>query len=315
MIFKIEPYDERKKAIWDNFVQGSKNATFLFYRDYMDYHKDRFNDHSLMIYDGQGKLLSLLPANRNDDTLVSHGGLTYGGFLSNERMRAEIMLNIFENVLIYFRKEGFTKWIYKVIPHIYHSYPAEEDGYALFRFNGMLYRRDASTTVIPQVEMPFQERRIRAIKKAKKEGIVCRESEEIEKYWQVLEENLASTYNAQPVHNLSEIIRLKNIFPNNIKLYCAYEHSEVIAGTLIYESNNVARTQYIASNKRAHSIGALDLLFSELIQSVYKGKKYFDFGTSNAEEGRYLHNGLIEFKQGFGGRTTTHDFYFINICK
>ena len=45
------------------FLDTPKNATFLFRRDYMDYHRDRFADHSLMIFRGE-KLAALLPANR-----------------------------------------------------------------------------------------------------------------------------------------------------------------------------------------------------------------------------------------------------------
>jgi len=42
----------------------------------MEYHKDRFNDYSLLVYKDQ-KLFGLLPANITNDTVVSHQGLTY----------------------------------------------------------------------------------------------------------------------------------------------------------------------------------------------------------------------------------------------
>src|SRR2546422_7305996 len=79
---RVEMYADSKKEAWDNFVLGSKNGTFLFLRDYMDYHRDRFVDHSLVVSLDDGTPLSLLPANRVADTLVSHGGLTYGGVVS-----------------------------------------------------------------------------------------------------------------------------------------------------------------------------------------------------------------------------------------
>ena len=46
----------------------------------MDYHNDRFKDHSLMVFKDD-KLIALLPANIVDFNLRSHQGLTYGGFL------------------------------------------------------------------------------------------------------------------------------------------------------------------------------------------------------------------------------------------
>jgi len=313
MIFNIETYDVRKKAIWDGFVQGSKNATFLFYRDYMDYHRDRFNDHSLMIYDDHERLFALLPANKAGNTLISHGGLTYGGILSDMGMKASLMLHVFENILQYLKEYKFDKFIYKQIPHIYHKIPSEEDAYALFKFGATLYRRDLSTTVVPEVKIPFQERRLRSVKKAIKSGVKIRISDDFEHYWAVLEENLNTAHRLKPVHSLSEILSLKKYFPECIKLYCAYLDGKVVAGTVIYETANVAHAQYIASTKFGRSIGALDYLFYELITIVFKSKKYFDFGVSTEKEGQYLNVGLSEYKEGFCGRTIVHDFYYLNI--
>ena len=61
---KIQCYEDSQKQVWDEFVGGSKNGTFLFFRDYMDYHRDRFEDHSLLIWEDNGRLIALLPANR-----------------------------------------------------------------------------------------------------------------------------------------------------------------------------------------------------------------------------------------------------------
>ena len=44
-------------------MKVSKNGTFLFLRAYMDYHSDRFHDHSLMFHNEKGKLIAVLPAN------------------------------------------------------------------------------------------------------------------------------------------------------------------------------------------------------------------------------------------------------------
>ena len=44
----------------------------------MEYHNDRFEDFSLMVYKN-GKLIALLPANKKDNIVYSHQGLSYGG--------------------------------------------------------------------------------------------------------------------------------------------------------------------------------------------------------------------------------------------
>ena len=79
-MFEVKRYTPEDKSIWDKYVDKARNATFLFHRDYMDYHADRFRDHSLLFYKNS-KLYALLPAHQIDNTLYSHFGLTYGGLI------------------------------------------------------------------------------------------------------------------------------------------------------------------------------------------------------------------------------------------
>ena len=58
----------------------AKNSTFLFHRDFMDYHQDRFDDYSLLIFKKE-KLIAVFPANKIDEILYSHQGLSYGGLV------------------------------------------------------------------------------------------------------------------------------------------------------------------------------------------------------------------------------------------
>jgi len=83
---QVKIYSNFEKKIWDEFVNNAKNSHFFFHRDFMEYHKDRFEDFSLMIYKNK-KLVSILPANKKDDLLYSHQGLTYGGFLIKDSMK------------------------------------------------------------------------------------------------------------------------------------------------------------------------------------------------------------------------------------
>ncbi len=130
-MLNLKIYEQTDVDEWNNFVDVAKNSHFLFKRGYMDYHKDRFQDFSLMIYDDKGRLISILPASISYDgenkILVSHGGLTFGGFLTNEKMKVEIMLDIFDTLKIFLRQQNFSSMIYKCIPYIYWRYPSEEE--------------------------------------------------------------------------------------------------------------------------------------------------------------------------------------------
>jgi hypothetical protein len=306
---RVERYQHAQKSRWDDFVLRSKNGTFLFLRDYMDYHRDRFADHSLLISLPDGEPLALLPANQEGDTLVSHGGLTYGGFITDDRMRSVLMLEVFEMTLAFARDHDIHRVVYKTIPHIYHRVPAEEDRYALLRFGAALARRDVLSVVRSSNRVELQERRVRGIRKAEAHGVRIECCEDYEGFWQILEKNLSTVHQVRPVHTLAEMHRLRATFPDNIKLYAAFLGPDIVAGTIIYEAHTVAHAQYIAASELGRSCRALDLLFHHLLADVYRHKQYFDFGISTENDGRDLNAGLVEFKEGFGARAVAHDFY------
>ena len=310
---KIVKYTKECKNIWNEFVKNSKNGHFFFYRDYMEYHSDRFNDFSLLVFDESQKLISVLPANLKNNILFSHQGLTFGGFLVDDKMKTETMVNIFEVLINYLNEEKIKNIIYKCIPHIYHNKPSEEDRYALFRNDAKLIRRDVSSTIDLQEQVRYSKGRKWTINKAKKEDIKLFESNDYKTFWDLLSHVLESNHEVKPVHTQEEIEKLFNFFPKNIKLFLAEKDNVVISGALIYENTNIVHTQYLANSEIGREIGALDLLIDYLIKDVYKNKRYFDFGISNEDAGRYLNIGLIAQKEGFGARAVVQDFYELEI--
>jgi len=302
-------YTTEMKTPWNEFVDTSKNATFLFKREYMDYHSDRFSDHSLLFKDDKNKLLAIMPANQRADELVSHGGLTYGGILSDLSMTTPRMVELFDTLYIYAKANGIKSIIYKTIPYIYSRIFAQEDQYALFRNNALLSRRDVLAVIERSNRLPYQQRRKRAIKKGKNAGLEVKKTSNYEAFWSILEENLLQNYKIKPVHRLSEITFLAERFPDNIQLYICSDREKILAGAVLYVSTEVAHIQYIAASEKGKSIGALDLLFTELIDYVYVDKHYFDFGISTEQNGKVLNIGLIDQKEGFGARAVMHDQY------
>jgi hypothetical protein len=258
-------------------------------------------------------LIALLPANRAHDTLISHGGLTYGGFIVDSAMKISGMMEMFEAVLSYLQQNSFTTVVYKPVPHIYHKVPAEADGYGLFHADAVLQRRSLLSVIDQRSRVPFQERRIRGVKKAQKNGLSVALSDDLARYWDLLSDVLQATYQAKPVHSLSEILSLKANFPNNIKLYACLDHGSMMAGVLVFESDQVARAQYIAATEQGKALGALDLIFNVLLNDIYLQKPYFDFGTSDGQESYLLNKGLIEQKEGFGARAVSIDSYRIDL--
>jgi hypothetical protein len=274
----------------------------------MEYHRDRFIDHSLLVWDAED-LVSILPGNRTDTTLFSHAGLTYGGFVLSDSMKLPKMLEVFDATFLYLQKSGFIELIYKTIPSIYHRAPAEEDRYALFVCRAQLLRRAVMAVSGAAMRLSWQERRKRGVKKARQSGVVVKESDDWISYWQLLTQRLLETHGSQPVHTAAEMQLLRSKFPDAIKLFCAFEAGSLVGGVVIYETGQVARAQYIAASQRGRELGSLDLLFDELLTNFYVSKAYFDFGTSDENDGRYLNRGLLDQKEGYGARVVVQDHY------
>lgn len=310
---KILAYVHTQKNSWDEFVKNSKNGYFFFQRDYMEYHRDRFQDYSLMVFNSKEKLIALLPANIENNILYSHQGLTFGGFLVDDKMKTETMLEIFELLKKFLRGKNIQKVIYKCIPHIYHIKPSEEDRYALFRNNAKLIRRDVTSTIELMERIRYSKGRKWAINKAKKECVEVIKSNDYQVFWNILTNVLENSHKTKPVHNLIEIEKLANLFPEHIKLYLAKRNKDILAGALVFENLNIVHTQYLANSEKGKNIGALDFLIDCLIKDIFKKKKYFDFGVSNEDAGRHLNTGLIAQKEGFGAKAVVHDFYELEI--
>ena len=305
---EIQQYTPAHKAAWDEFVAGSKNGTFLFYRDYLEYHGHQFTDYSLLFY-RKGKLVALLPANREDQTIYSHGGLTYGGILTKRTTKIRAVLSLFDHLSAYLKHQEVNRLVYKAIPYIYHQVPAQEDLYALFRHGASLFRRDVSSTIDLNKKFFYSRNRTGNLKKAAQTGTIISQSTDFSGFMALLKAVLQEKYQTVPTHTVAEIIGLAKSFPGNITLYVARQGEQVIAGTIIYESEQVAHAQYIAASETGKEAGALELLMDFLIQKYAGKKQYFDFGISTEKMGRILNEGLIESKERYGARAVVYDSY------
>lgn len=308
---KIVKYSDEYMEVWDSFVRSTKNFHFFFLREYMNYHADRFEDHSLLVFDDNGKLAAVLPANSVGSVLWSHQGLTFGGFLVDDKIKAETMLIIFNELRVYLKGINFEAVIYKAIPYIYHEKPAEEDRFALFRESANLIRCDITSTINLKASINYSKLRKRSINRAKRENVEVTESTDFSTFWGLLSSVLESRHSVRPVHSLQEIISLVDLFPKNIRLFVAKKDAEVIAGTLIYENKDIVHTQYLATSDLGREIGGLDFLLDHLIKNIFMDKIYFDFGISTEDHGRILNHGLISQKEGFGARAVAQDTYEI----
>jgi hypothetical protein len=310
--WRAEPYDAEKKQVWDDFVRVSRAPHFMFLRDYMEYHADRFQDASLLLYDGR-RLAALLPANREGEVIRSHGGLTFGGFVTDDRMTVHGMMRSFAATIDVLRSDGGRSLLYAPVPHIYHEVPAGEDIYALFRCGARLTRRDLSSTIdFSRRPRPSKGRRA-TIKRSSAEGFTIEQSLAFGQFMELDATMLEERYGALPTHTGDELAKLARLFPESIKLFVASDGRDQLAGVVIYETSRVAHAQYIAASEDGRRRGTTDAVLAHLLDNVYSGKRYFDFGISTERDGSYLNPGLVRNKESFGARGVLYDRYELDL--
>ena len=307
--FSIRRYTPADKEAWNAFVKKSKNGTFLFDRNYMDYHKSRFEDCSLMVC-RKGALWALLPANRDGDRFCSHQGLTYGGFVTDTVATAGDMVTVLTLLNGLLREHGFRQVVYKAVPWIYHRVPAEEDIYAIYKVCGVhLAARDISSAIVMSRRLKWHHSRKCGVNRCRKDGVTVQRSDDFEGFWQVLNGNLMTNYGVRAVHTLDEILLLKSRFPDNILLYTAVRGGEVLGGTVLYLTPQVVHAQYISASPEGKRLRVIDAIYDVILNHDFVNAPYFDFGKSTEGDGHVLNESLIFQKEGLGGRGVCYDRY------
>jgi len=315
--YQIIPYSREYKSRWDRFIaslngtyKGSKNTSFLFQRDFIEYHQDRFEDFSLLIFKEE-KLRAVLPANRVGATLYSHQGLTYGGLVLDAEIRLKEVMELFKELLGSLSQSGIEEFELKMLPQFYQELPGDELDYLLFLTEAKLIKAETASVIDYRKRIPLNSSRKNAVNQAIKAGFSVEKTTDFEPFWdQVLIPNLKAQHDAEPTHSLEEITVLAKRFKYNIHQFEVRDaQQQLLAGATIFETQVVAHVQYISATPEGKKQGALDFLFQQLIEEHFSHKWYFDFGTSNEQAGAKLNAGLQFWKETFGARTRIQRTY------
>lgn len=308
-VASFSKHDARK---WDEFVINSTVPNLLFMRNYINYHEDKFIDRSLMCFQNN-ELVAVFPAAEspvNANEVISHPGLSFGGLISKRSGSQDTVEACLDAISKYFSESGYKTFTYKVVPHIYHTRPFEQDEYFLWKQGFVCNRIDLSVSINLSQRIEFGSRRLRGIKKAGSTLSLSRNMFFIESFWRILENNLKNRHSATPTHSLEEITLLISRFPKDIIPIFAVKDEKCVGGVIIYRSPQVHHAQYIAASNVGQNLGALDFIFDEAVKSAREdGATFFDFGISTTNNGRDLNEGLYSFKYQFGGGGTCQRFY------
>lgn len=307
--FKVVRYSKEFYQQWNDFIDKSKNATFLFHRDFMEYHKDRFDDFSLLVFKNN-KLQAVCPANISEGVVYSHQGLSYGGIIIGFNIRSEIYISLLHCILSYLKQEGIENLYIKEIPFIYHSKLSHEFEYFNSFLDSKCEKTDSYFVIDNRNLIRINRNRKRALKIAEINNLSCSQ-EGLKIFWEdVLSVNLQNRFQVSPVHTYQEIKKLMNSFPNNIKFYAVYKEGVMLAGVVMFITKNVAHFQYSSGIENRTETGALDFLFYKLIDK-FKTFDYISFGSSSTDKTLKIDRGLAYWKESFNANLIPQRTYVI----
>jgi hypothetical protein len=313
---EIHKYTEKDHAPWEKFVAGANNGTIFHSLKFLSYHPhDRFQSLHLLIKE-KGNLVGLFPAVVEDDTVISHRGASYGGLVLKPGLGVHDIYLAADHLVQYLKSQGYKKIILTQPPLIYYKEPDQYVDFALQKI-GFCYRKREITAVIPldaadPLETFHSDAR-RSTKKAIREGVRVRLSEDLAGYYGILKDNLGMRHNVTPTHTLAELTKLKNLFPDDILFFGAFLKEKMLGGIVIFCANTkVLLAFYISHNDAYQAYRPVNLLFYEILNwGRTKGFKYLDLGTFTINmEPNW---GLARFKENSGARGFLRDTYEIDL--
>ena len=320
MSIEIARYSSKNAEQWEEFVWSANNGTIFHTRQFLSYHpSERFVDHSLLFFKS-GRLFALLPAvdftAEAQRTLISQRGASYGGFVIKDTLSIREAFDLVDALIEYAKRESFDVIDMTPPPQIYLRRPSNYIDFALVQ-NGFDYRKREISSVIPldfgrdEILTTFNEGSRRAVRRGKKLGVAVRESDEpreYERFYAILKKNLRLRHNVDPTHTFPELLKVKQLFPERIKLFAAYTpENDMAAGVVMFICNpRVVLAFYISHDEDYQQYRGVNCLFHDIIDWGIREKYGFlDFGIFTVDEEPNW--GLARFKESFGAQGVFRD--------
>jgi hypothetical protein len=319
----IKEYKQENREEWDDFVDRSNNGTMFHKQQFLDYHPaGKFNFYHLMFYK-EKKLIGVLPGGLTNDnnTFWSPVGASYGSIVT-EDIHFETALEIVDSFMAFCIEKGLRDAYLIPAPLVYSENYNQHLEYA------MLYRKfDFELHYISHVIdlkrgedflQHFDKTSRKTVRKILRESeIVIKENNDYTAFNEILIENKAK-HNVKPTHSLEDMLKLKDLLPNNIRLNMVYHKDEAIAGSwLFFPNRKVVLCFYNMLKYEYEHLKPIYLIMYETVRrAIEEGYEWVDIGVSqdtSAEDPMTPSIGLINFKERFDSRgilRSTYHYHF-----
>lgn len=318
---EIIKYTEEWKEKWDKFVLESNNGTMFHLQRFLDYHtpgKFKF-DH--LIFLDKGNIVAVLPGSIIDGTFESPVGASYGSIVTKDITFAKAM-EIVSTLLDYGRKNGIKEFVLTAAPMIYERYPNQSLDFAML-WQGFKYKIHYISSAIKldkdrDILERFSPTIRRNIRKTFRDFKLRVEvNERYDEFYPILLKNKAR-HNVKPTHSYEDLLRLKELLPDRLKLFMVYYNDIPIGGSLMFYPNQyVALCFYNMLLYEYAEYKPIQRVMYEVVKdSTERGFRYVDIGVSQdtkAENPMTPSMSLIEFKEKFDAKTIMRNTLYIKL--
>jgi hypothetical protein len=266
----------------------------------MEYHNDRFVDHSFMVFE-QDVLIACIPAHIDALGWYSHRGLTYGGIVINRTKTMDVLHKVIAAIETHFKTENPEFIIeFNLAPPIYNPFHEAFCAH-LETANYQITREQTNMHAALDGHLSISPKKTAGYRNGTFDGLEYRITDALEVYYHhVLVPSLQLRHSSAPVHSLEELEKLKTAFPAHIQLHAVFKQDVMIAGVLFFLKGSIARSQYGASNKIGFDVRAMEFLYLEAMNRFKsQGMEIMDYGAVNLPDDS-INTGLKRFKAELG---------------
>jgi len=308
---KIVEYSSDYKEKWDSFVLNSNNGTMFHLQKFFEYHPEgKFQFNHLMFIE-KGEIKAVLPGRLKDGIYESPIGASYGSIVTGD-IRFDEALNLVDVLLDYGKSNGYKEFLLTSAPMIYEKYQNQNLDFALL-WRGFKYDLHYISSAIKldkgrDILERFQPTIRRNVRKTFNDfNLKVELNERYDEFYPILLDNKAR-HNVKPTHSIEDLYRIKELLPDNLKLFMVYKDEIPIGGSLLFIANPyVSLCFYNMLNYEYQHLKPIQRVMYEVVKwSTENGYQYVDIGVSQdtkAENPMTPSMSLIEFKEKFDAKT------------
>jgi hypothetical protein len=237
---EIVEYTEAWKERWDNFVLESNNGTMFHLQKFFDYHPEGKFKFNHLIFLDKGNIKAVLPGSRIGDLYESPIGASYGSIVTKDVKFAEAM-DIVSTLTEYGKSTGIKEFLLTSAPRVYERHQNENLDFAMLwlgfsydlHYISSAIKLDKNTDIIER----FQQTVRRNIRKTLKDPDIRVEiNDRYDEFHPILVEN-KKRHDVKPTHSLEDLLKLKQLLPDNIMLFMVYYKDIPIGGSCLFIAN------------------------------------------------------------------------------